>query len=244
MGHTSRCSNAQTDRCNCSCNGALHGGGTSLLPISSTLPVQDSSGSPAARSSHMRSTGKRRRRAASRAKSAVEDWLAVAAVSPPDSLAAATDQTIDMISDAVANAVVDALNRNGYKWTDADHVVCEFLAAAARAMQETQDRLEEAVAHMVSVILTARRRGHRPVIPEPLVTIASQAAVNALMKLSVTRQFDDVLRATRILAIMKCPAPEQHRAVMRYCVNPLSKEILSAEIQRKLTGSLPENGRS
>jgi hypothetical protein len=92
---------------------------------------------------------------------------------------------------------------------------------------------------MVSAVLTARRREHRPVIPEPLATVAAHAAVNALMKLSAIRQFDDMLRATRILAIMTCPAPEQHRAVALYCMNPLGKEILSDAIRQELTASLP-----
>ncbi len=127
------------------------------MPGSSTLRVINRIGSPGARPTQVRNTDKQRM-AVSRAKTAIEDWLAVAAVSPPDSVPAVTDQTIGMISDAVAGAVVDALNRNGYHWTDADHVICEFLAAAARAMQEIQDRLEQAVAHMVSAILTARQR--------------------------------------------------------------------------------------
>ena len=238
MAHTSRCSNARTDRCNCSCNGTLHGGSTSLAPISSTPRVVSRTSSSAVRSTGVRSMDKRRM-AMSRAKTALENWLATAAVSPPDSVPAVTEQTIGMISDAVAGAVIDALDRNGYQWTDADHVICDFLAAAARAMQEVQDQLERAVAHMVSAILTARQREHRPVIPEPLAAVAAQAAVNALMKLSAIRQFDDLLRATRILAIMTCPAPEHHRAVVRYCMNPLGKEILSDAIRQELTDSLP-----
>lgn len=76
-------------------------------------------------------------------------------------------------------------------------------------------------------------------IPEPLAAVAAQAAVNALMKLSAIRQFDDLLRATRILAIMTCPAPEHHRAVVLYCMNPLGKEILSDAIRQELADSLP-----
>jgi hypothetical protein len=148
------------------------------------------------------------------------------------------------VSDTVANAVVDALNRNGYQWTDADHVVCDFLAATARAMQKLQDQLDRAVAHMVSAILASRRRDHRPVIPEPLATVAAQAAVNALTKLSVVRHFDDLLRATRILAVMMCPAPEQHRAVVLYCLNPLEKDILSDATRQALTDSLPRGWMS
>lgn len=102
-----------------------------------------------------------------RAEAELERWLAAAAASPPDSVSASTEQTVSMVSDAVANAVVDALNRSSYHWTDADHVLCDFLAAAARAMQELQDQFGRAVVHMVSTILTARRREQRPVIPEP-----------------------------------------------------------------------------
>jgi hypothetical protein len=40
-------------------------------------------------------------------------------------------------------------------------------------MLEVQDQLEQALAHMVSAILTARRREHRPVIPEPLIAVAA-----------------------------------------------------------------------
>lgn len=238
MAHTSRCSNARTDRCNCSCNGTLHGGSTSLARITGTCQIA-SSGASFDRRSTVARRGKRHA-AMSRAKTEIENWLAAAAASPPDSVLAVTEQTIGMISDAVAGAVVNVLKRNGYQWTAADHVVCEFLAAAAHAMQEVQDRLEQAVAHMVSAVLTAREREHRPLIPEPLATVAAQAAVNALMKLSAVRQFDDLLRATRILAIMTCPAPEDHRAVVLYCLNPLRKDILSHAISQELTDSLPK----
>ena len=66
-------------------------------------------------------------------------------------------------------------------------------------MQEVQDRFEQAVTHIVLAILTARQRQHRPVIPEPLATVAAQAAVNAFMKRSAIRQFDDLLHATGVL---------------------------------------------
>jgi hypothetical protein len=174
-----------------------------------------------------------------RAKADLESWLAAAAASPPDSVSAVAEQTVGMVSNAVANAVVDALNWHGYHWTNGDHIVCDFLAAAARAMQELQDQFDRAVAHMVSAILASRRRDHRSVIPEPLATVAAQAAVNALTKLSVVRQFDDLLRATRILAVMMCPAPEQHRAVVLYCLSPLEKGILSDATRQALTDELP-----
>jgi hypothetical protein len=237
MAHTSRCSGAKTNRCNCSCNGELHGGSTTLARVAVTSPVAQRTNPPDLLAAGR--TRNKRSRAVARAKADLESWLAAAAASPPDSVSAVTEQTVGMVSDAVANAVVDALNRHGYHWTDGDHVLCDFLAAAARAMQELQDQLDRAVAHMVSAILASRGRDHRAVIPEPLATVAAQAAVNALTQLSVIRQFDDLLRATRILAVMVCPAPEHHRAVVLYCLSPLVKGILSDTTRQVLTDSMP-----
>jgi hypothetical protein len=238
MAHTRRCSNARTDRCNCSCNGALHGGTTSLVRVLAVLRATDPTGS-----SDRQSADVRRRREhtkfRSRANAELESWLASVAASPPDSVSAVTLQNVGMVSDAVAAAVVNALHRNGYRWTDADHVICDFLAAAAHVMQEVQDRLSQAVTHMVSAILTARQREGRPAIPQPLATVAAQAAVNALTNLSAVRQFDDLLRATRILAIITCPAPEDHRAVIVYCLKPLEKGLLSDAIRQEIMNSLP-----
>jgi hypothetical protein len=237
MAHTSRCSGAMTNRCNCSCNGTLHGGGTSLARVAMTSPVVRRATSPALRPAGKRAS--KRVNARSQAKAELQSWLASAAANPPDSFSAVTAQTVDMVSNAVANAVVDALHRNGYDWSEAHHVVCAFLAAIARAMQEFQDQLDRAVERIVSLVLTSRRREHRPVIPEPLAKVAAQAAVNALSRLSAVRNFDDLLRATRILAVTKCPAPQHHRAVVRYCLNPLEKEVLSDVTRQALTDSLP-----
>jgi hypothetical protein len=238
MAHNSRCSGAKTNRCSCSCNGELHGGATSLVHVAVSSPVAQRTRSSDLLPAGNRATNKRAR-AMVRAKADVESWLAAATASPPDSVSAVTAQTVGMVSDAVANAVVDALNQNGYHRTAGDHVVCDFLAAAARAMQELQDQFDRAVAHMVSAILASRRRDHRPIIPGPLATVAAQAAVNALAKLSVTQHFDDLLRATRLLGVMMCPAPEHHRAVVLYCLSPLEKGILSDATRQALTDSLP-----
>lgn len=76
-------------------------------------------------------------------------------------------------------------------------------------------------------------------MPEPLARVAAQAAVDALTKLSVIRQFDDLLRATRILPVTMCPAPENHKAVVLYCLSPLEKDILSDATKQALVDSLP-----
>jgi hypothetical protein len=238
MAHTSRCSGAKTNRCHCSCSGELHGGSATQVRVAVISPaVRRTSStdlSPAGAP-----TVSKRSRAMARAKADLRSWLVATAATAPDSAQAVTAQTINMVSDSVATAVVDALNRHGYHWANGDHVVCDFLAAAAHTMQDLQDQFNRAVTHMVSAILASRRRDHRQAIPKPLATVAAQAAVNALTQLSAVRHFDDLLRATRILAVTMCPASEHHRAVVLYCLSPLEKGILSDATRRALTDALP-----
>jgi hypothetical protein len=82
------------------------------------------------------------------------------------------------------------------------------------------------------------------VIPEPIVRVTAQAAVNAIMSLSAARQFDDLLRATRILAIATCPDPKRHRSVAIYCLVPLETFVLSTSTKQELTRALPRGWMS
>ena len=86
----------------------------------------------------------------------IKDWLVGVAAAPPTSVAAATSQAVDAASNAVASAIVNALKRNGYSWSRSDHVLCDFLAAAACAMQKFRDQFQRQVAHMVSTVLASQ----------------------------------------------------------------------------------------
>ncbi|WP_020636636.1 hypothetical protein [Amycolatopsis alba] len=48
------------------------------------------------------------------------------------------------------------------------------------------------------------------------------------------------IRATRMLAIMICPAPERHEAVVKHCVNPLLGEYVSNLTKQRLEAALPD----
>lgn len=182
--------------------------------------------------------GGRHSKAVTQARAEIESWLAAAVASPPDSIQAMTGQTVSMASDAVANAIVNALHSNGYYWSDEDHVLCAFLAAAAQAMQQLQDRLEHAVSQIVTAVLATPRQQQRS-IPAMLARIAAQAAVDELMRLAAVQHFDNLLRAIRILAVTRCPDPLHHRAVAQYCLSPLGKEVLSDATRQELLSSLP-----
>jgi hypothetical protein len=122
-------------------------------------------------------------------------------------------------------------------------MLCDFLAAIACAMQRFQNRVQRNVRYIVSAILKSRKKGKRPIIPKPVVSIAAKAGVDALTNLlenlPPARQFNDVLRAIRILAISVCPAPEQHETVALCCLSPLEVYVLSGAIKQELKDELP-----
>jgi hypothetical protein len=48
-----------------------------------------------------------------------------------------------------------------------------------------------------------------------------------------------VKQALRILAVLMCPAPERHRAVVVYCIDPLVQPLVSQVIRQQLEESMP-----
>jgi hypothetical protein len=177
-----------------------------------------------------------------RAKSEAEGWLAGTMVGLPAAAisAAAISAAMDALSDDLAEAIIGTLNRNGYfDPTGANHMLCDFLASIACAMQRFRNEFQHQVAHIVSAILKSRKRGKRSVIPGPVVNAAAHAAVDVITKLPAGHHFDDVLRAIRFLAISVCPAPEDHKTVVQCCLSPLEDYILSNVIKQELREELP-----
>jgi len=184
----------------------------------------------------------KQRTAIERAKDQITDWLAGTIVDFPaaDVTIAATNAAMEAVSGDIANAITGMLNGNGYSDpSHASHMLCDFLAAIACAMQRFRDQFQHHVADIVRATLKSRIRGNRTVIPGPVATVAAQAAVNVIMKLPPVHHFDDVLRAIRLLAISVCPAPEKHKAVVQCCLSPLEVWVLSGAINQDLRNELP-----
>src|ERR1700733_14430135 len=149
MAHTSRCAAARTSRCNCCCNYLLHGGlagGLFWVGVSSVRWTD-----PSARGKTTKRQSGRRHSVMSRAKDEITDWLGALAAAPSPSVATATSQALDVLSDTVATAIVNALYRSGYHWSQADHVLCDFLAATACAMHKFEDQFQSQVEHIVTM---------------------------------------------------------------------------------------------
>src|ERR1035438_8631662 len=155
MAHTSRGRGARTDRCNCCCCGLLHGGGLGLGLSWAYSSRTNGDGSTAQEDTPRRPTNTRRS-VMGKVATKIKDWLVGVAAGPPTSAAAPTSQAVDAASNAVASAIVNVLKRNGYSWSRSDHVLCDFLAAAACAMQEFRDQFQRHVAHIVSTVLSAQ----------------------------------------------------------------------------------------
>jgi hypothetical protein len=269
MKHPSSCANAKgpASECQCSCGGDKHGSGRVssrdrlsagrsapawMPPVDRLPPVTTapSSGLWAAlkeartrrRTAAEKARQERQCAAIERAKDEINDWLAATVVGFPGAgiAVAATNAAMDAVSDDIANVIVGALNRNGcFDPSGSGHILCDFLASIACAMQKFRDQFQHHMVDIVKAILKSRKKENRSVIPGPVATVAAQAAVNVLTKLQSVHHFDDMLRAVRLLAISVCPAPEKHKAVVQCCLSPLEVYVLSDAIKQDLKDELP-----
>jgi hypothetical protein len=179
------------------------------------------------------------------------DWLATAAVDPPNSASAVSRQVVADLGDSIANDVADAVIkalraevRNDRRIELAgSHFFCDLLAATACAMIQFRAEFDQAIEYIVTEILNSQTERHLAVASKGAVELAAKIATKSIDKiidrLPVGRHLDDVLRAVQMLAIMPCPAPEKHAEVIRCCIRPLGTPIISQEIQGRLRASLP-----
>jgi hypothetical protein len=150
--------------------------------------------------------------------------------------AAPVNSTADLVSavdqDAagqIADAITASLKDNGWRpsrWRS--HLMCAAVAATARAMEAGEDQAENLVTQGVTAALALVG------VPGPVAAIAARAALDALMKLTPYRHWDDIHRGLQFLAVAMCPAMENHPEVVEYCLRPLASERLSDALQQEL----------
>jgi hypothetical protein len=150
----------------------------------------------------------------------------VVPVNSASDLASAVDQDA---AGEIADAMTASLKANGWrpgKWRS--HQMCAALAAAARAMEAGEDQAKDLIAQGVTTALASAG------VPGPVAGMAARAAVDALMKLTPCRHWDDIHRGLQFLAVARCPAVENHSEVVEYCLRPLASERLSDALQQEL----------
>ena len=154
---------------------------------------------------------------------------------PVDSAASLVSAVDADAAHQIADAITASLKANGWpssKWRS--HLLCGALAATAHAMEAGEDLAKTLVTQGVATALTSAG------VPDPIANMAARAAVDALMKLTPYRHWDDMHRGVQFLAVALCPAVENHPEVVKYCLQPLASERLSDALQQELavlTGS-------
>lgn len=253
MSHNWSCANAKLHECHCGgCGGAEHGWQGRLARarewaaedrrrLRADIDAEWDRNRP--RTAKSRPNKNRRAAAADSAIADVVDWLA----EHPDEI-----DLIEAVGDLLAKDVSEELEHElgkaewkALKRSLVDHFWCDLLAALAAALGEFKkitDRIPEPVE---KTILESRAMEKRSVVDKSLVRLAVRTVWNLIKRLPVFGQFDDLLRAVRILAILLCPAPEDHPAVYRHCIVPLvgegSRGIISDVTKKRLEEIFPED---
>jgi hypothetical protein len=148
---------------------------------------------------------------------------------PVDSVAILTSAIDADAAQQIADAITASLEANGWprsKWES--HLLCSVLAAIAQAMEASEDLAKTVVNQALTMALKSSGA------PEPVASLAARAAVDALMKLSPVRHWEDMRRGVQLLAVSLCPKVGDHPEVEQYCLRPLASELLSDVLQQEL----------
>lgn len=139
---------------------------------------------------------------------------------------------VQVIGDTLAQNVirkledsVEPIELEKFKGDSLHHFWCDLLAAFACAIARFRWWHNQAYEFSVADIFKLRKEDKRPLIEEWLIKFALRTAWEALSHampgLSSTH-INEMLWAIRIFAILLCPAPEEHRAVAKCCLDPIA----------------------
>lgn len=247
MTHPVVCERAQGHRCGCSaCGGAQHGwtGGLQLARDPSPMDRQKARDrSDAAWAVTRPPLGRRKpskkRRAAATDSATVDlvDWLS----ENPDTI-----DRIQKIGDALAGPVMQELDERfgGSRPREArrrltDHFWCDLLVAVGEAIEKFSKAMDRIPEHATTVIMQSRMAEGRSVLLEGLVGCAVQAAWQPVKSMIQTTGIEELQRTCRILAVLICPAPEDHKAVQDSALLPLAKEGMLETSRERLEQVFP-----
>lgn len=246
MAHTRGCAEAKRHKCECAgCGGSEHGW-TGRLALARGSAEERAAFRAQADHAWARAS-KRKTRTPSAAKQAagtdtavadVVDWLA----KNPYAI-----DNVQEIGNALTDTVIKELDRSlgqaarqSRMEAMTDHFWCDLLAALACAISEFKKQLDRIPERVTSAVLESRDADHRrSIIEDIVVRYAVRTTWKAIQKLSFFDQIDNLIRATRILGILICKAPEQHPAVARCCLAPLTGGVISAATKERLMEIFP-----
>jgi hypothetical protein len=258
--HTGSCANAIGHACHCSgCAGTLHRwqGCVALARQPDATRRQDfrrrvdgawnTAHRPPPKRRRVKPTNDEKAAATDSAVVDIVDWLA--------EYPSVTDE-VGAIATVLGNGVIDALDqsfdassRDARHRDLADHFWCDLLAALAQMMHTYQQQVDQIPEHLSNAIIAARAcHGHRSSIDDEVVKLAVLQSWTLIQKIPFVKaalpNVDQPLRVIRILAVLICPAPEDHQEVAQHCLHPLTGELASAVTKQRLTQFMPDNWMS
>jgi hypothetical protein len=175
-------------------------------------------------------------------------WLASdRSAAQPASVSGLTPAAVDEIAEAVGYLLIEVAAQldvgHAERVALADHFFCGLLAELANSIQVLDDALDAALEKIVDAVVAQRAAENRSLLSHLVIRLAVKLTVAGLQqlisRLALVGHIDDVQRALRILAVLMCPAPEHHRAVVEYCIDPLEKPIVTQVIRQRLEASMP-----
>lgn len=130
----------------------------------------------------------------------------------------------------------------------ANHFWCDLLAAFAYALAELKSPLDGIPAAVSKMINAARdRHGKRRTIDDTEVRLAVDEAWGQFQQvpfIKTARELVDVsdpLTAIQILAVLICPAPEDHEEVIHYGLHPLLNDHIDKVTKHRIEEAIPDD---
>lgn len=158
-------------------------------------------------------------------------------------------EEIEQFSTALTNNALEEIERAHHgpvpkatKIALADHFWCDLLAQIAHVIDAGIKLIDDVPDRITKLILSSREEQGRLKLEEFVIKAAVKSVWKSLQHLTFfgwLMQFRKLLPMVRILAILICKAPERHREVVEYCVDPLAKQV-SEETKARLLKVLRE----
>ena len=152
----------------------------------------------------------------------------------------------DLLSGPVVQAIDQVLGdaaRADTRRALADHFFCGLLAEFCHTVDQLGDAFEKALDAVVTAVIASRSDKRRSPVDELMVRAAVTAFNTGMKKiisrLSIVGRVEEVQQAARVMAILMCPVPEDHREVLQYCLDPLESPVISDLVRERLLAAIP-----
>ena len=247
MTHPQSCERAQRHQCRCSaCGGVQHGWPYALDLAGDSSAAERQAERDRIDAKWAATRPPRGRRAASKPRQAAAtdsatvdliDWLS----ENPRAI-----EHIQEVGNILTGSVVGELDRKfggseprEARRTFTDHFWCDLLVAIAEGIRKLSDALDRVPEYATDAILMSRKAERRTPLLDALVSLAVRTAWEPIKKVVETTGIEELQRTCWILAVLICPAPEDHAAVRDGALFPLAKEGLLETSRERLDQVFP-----